>query len=481
MIHVIEGVALTSLERFGLDVLLDASRLLRTDDSGVPATPLCIVEGAEPSSLEALRAADWGLMVSAEDLAVSRGALRTLGRVAGLEAEARSDAADRFGRVPASVNVLVQEGLEREPVVSRAAARLRASVAAVAGTRPYAEVPAWPRNRAWAVALTHDVDVLAGWPAFTALRLAELLRRGEAGRAAQVVFAALGAVGRNPPLGGIREVIAAEEAQGARSTWYFLCGDPSLSTWLRGDLTYRPEGKPMRVALELVQRAGGEIGLHGSFEAWLDAGRLVAERERLARISSNRVEGARQHFLRARPGRTHAAMERAGFSHDATMGFADRNGFRTGTCDVLPAWNTETQTPLSLQLAPLVWMDRVQSKYHGIEEPGRWVEEALQLANVVRDLGGLWCGLWHPNLSDALGFPGAMPAYRALCAALASDAPWFCSVSEAVAWRTQRRSLRARGISGDGTFQVSAPAGVTAIDLRDRTGRTLPTVLAGAA
>lgn len=481
MIHVVEGVVLTPLERFGLEILLDASRVLRTDDAGVPATQLRIVAGDEPGSIEGLRAADWGLVLSSDELMISRGALRVMGRVAGLEAEARSDTADRHGRVPASVNPLVSEGFEREPVLSRAGARLRAGVAAAAGSRPYAEVPAWPRNRAWAVTLTHDVDVLAGWPAFTALRFAELLRKGEVGRAMHVVLAAMGAVGQRPPLAGIREVIAAEAAQGARSTWYFLCGQPSLTTWLRGDLTYRPEGKPMRAALELVQRAGGEIGLHGSFEAWLDAGRLAAERDRLAQISSNRVEGARQHFLRARPGRTHAAMERAGFGHDATMGFADRNGFRTGACDVLPAWNAEQQVPFNLQLVPLAWMDRALSKYHGVEEPARWIEDALQLANLVRDLGGLWCGLWHPNLTGPLGYPGAIAAYRALCAALASDAPWFCTVSEAVTWRTQRRSLRARGLSSDGTFQVTAPAGVTALELRDRTGRALPATLAGAA
>lgn len=481
MIRVVETVPLTLLERYALDVLLDASRLLRTEASSLPATLVTIVEGAEPHSLHALRAADWGLASSPQAVAIFRGALRLIGRVLGLADEGQSAEADRHGRVPAAVNPLVREGLEREPVAARAAGRLRAAVAAVAGDRPYVEIAAWPDNRSWAVALTHDVDVLAGWPLFTALRVGELGAKGELARAARVLGAAVAHVATHPPLSGIREVIAAEERHGARSTWYFLCATPSLSTWRKGDVTYRPEGRAARRALDLVLRAGGEIGLHGSFASWLDAERLAAERERLARLAGGRVEGVRQHYLRARPGRTHVAMQQAGFRHDATMGFADRNGFRTGACDVFPAWNAASQAALDLQLMPLAWMDRAQSKYQGIEEPARWLADALQSAAIVRDAGGVWCGLWHPNLTAPLGFPDAVQTYGALCAALASDAPWFCTVGEAVAWRIRRRALRARRIAPDGTVEVAAPTPVTGVELRDRSGKPVPSVVVNAA
>ena len=38
---------------------------------------------------------------------------------------------------------------------------------------------------------------------------------------------------------------------------------------------------------------------------------------------------------------------------------------------------------------------------------------------------GLWVGLWHPNLTAALGFPGAPAAYERLVAALAAERPYM--------------------------------------------------------
>src|SRR2546430_9989656 len=59
--------------------------------------------------------------------------------------------------------------------------------------------------------------------------------------------------------------------------------------------------------------------------------------------------------------------------------------------------------------SPFTWMDRALSKYRGIEDPAAWSKDALELATTARAVGGLWVGLWHPNLTPALGFPDAPP------------------------------------------------------------------------
>jgi hypothetical protein len=166
-------------------------------------------------------------------------------------------------------------------------------------------------------------------------------------------------------------------------------------------------------------------------------------------------------------------MVAAGFEYDATWGFADRNGFRLGVADLVPAWDAEEEKPLPLEVVPLIWMDRALSKYAGVEEPGRWIEDARELARECKAVEGVWAGLWHPNTMEPLGFPGAEPAFVSLLQALADDRPYFGSAHKLVQWRRFRRSIRARRVSLDGRVALSTAAGHrTVIALEDESGET---------
>jgi hypothetical protein len=96
-------------------------------------------------------------------------------------------------------------------------------------------------------------------------------------------------------------------------------------------------------------------------------------------------------------------------------------------------------------------MDRALSKYQRIEDPERWVDDALELAARCRDVGGVWVGLWHPNQATELGFPGAEPALDRLLSSLAGDRPYLGTLGEIVKWRRLRRSVRATTVLADGT------------------------------
>ena len=170
----------------------------------------------------------------------------------------------------------------------------------------------------------------------------------------------------------------------------------------------------------------------------------------------------------------------AGFRYDATWGFADINGFRLGLAVPAPGMERRIGQRVPLELVPLNWMDRVQSKYQGNEDPASWIAQALELADTCRDAGGLWCGLWHPNLTAPLGFPGAPEAYARLCEQLAQRAPWFCTLSEAVSWRQRRRAVRAVRVHEDGRVTLSADS-ADGLALRDAANRAVPFQLQAAA
>lgn len=450
---------LSAADRWAVETLVDLARLLPCEDAGVEVVRLRVREGA-------------GMHVGEGTVELGRELIARVVAVAGAGVEQGSTRSDQHGRVPAEENPLVAAGEERRPVIQVLAGELRALVVAAAGRRIVRTLAPWPNGHRWAAALTHDLDVVAGWPVFTGLRELELLRRGRFQDLLQVIRAAAGSIGKGPVLAALQEVLAVERRHGVRSTWFVLVGDPTLGRWLRGDVTYRLESSAARKCLDAICAEGHEIGLHGSMETGTDVVAFRRERARLGEVTRTPPLGVRQHFLKMRPGPTQAAMHQAGFHYDATYGFSGRNGFRLGVADPVTTWDARTGQARPLPLVPLHWMDRALSKYQGVEDPRALVADGLALAEVVRQAEGLWVGLWHPNLAPALGYPGAPAAFASMVDALAERSPWFATLSEIVEWRGERRNLRASKVSADGMVELAGDgASDQRFELEDGAGR----------
>jgi hypothetical protein len=454
--------ALAPAERYALELLVDLARLVPVDDPDADVVRIEVTDPpGKPPELRTLSASRWLIQPGEGTVRVFRPALRIIAEIASAAREQRSTERDRHGRVPPSVNALVSAGMERHPIVSEAAVRLREAALASAGRRVMRLAVPWPGGKRWAAAFTHDLDVVALWPVFTVMRLAELAGKGRLGQCARVFGAALASALGDPIGRGVAALLTREREAGIRSTWFILCGTPTFGTMRAGDLTYSPDSKAARDILQEVAAAGHEIGLHGSFATTDETGAFAAQRARLAGLTGREIAGVRQHFLRMRPGATHHAMREAGFAYDASLGFADRNGFRLGVADVVPLWDAAQERAIGIDEVPLCWMDRSLSKYRGIEDPRTWIKDALKMAQRSRNVGGLWVGVWHPNLVPALGFPGAPEAFAELAQGIAAGDPCLASLGELVAWRRARRGARVRSLAPDGRIELSTPDGVS--------------------
>lgn len=483
MIALPDPTPLDPRERHALACLVDASglliaegaasaravRLVLTDAAAETPAPETVVCAREPVVLGR----------SEGEVRLPRAWLSLAADVLTMRSDGAGAPRDKHDRPVSAANRLVQAGAERWPVFSLLARSLRDATFDAAGlaaeARPCYVVDPWPEGKRWAAALSHDLDVASVWPAFTGLRVAELAGKGDLARAMRVLGSAAGQIFSDPVRVGVEAVLDAEAQALARSTWFIICGSPTLASFRKGDVTYLPESPRVRDIVGRLLAEGHEIGLHGSFETVLDGSRFKHQRVRLEALSGRPVRGVRQHFLRRVVGETERAMHDAGFAYDSTAGFADRNGFRNGLADVAPVWDEHTASPLALQEAPFCWMDRAQSKYQGIEAPGKWIDDALELASRCEAVQGLWCGIWHPNLTPALGFPGAHEAYADLVRALSARGAWLAPLGAMVRWRVARRAVRAVSIDGDGAVNAVAPrevirqAGAT-LRVLDRTG-----------
>jgi hypothetical protein len=469
----VDPEALRPNERYGLDLLIDLSRLLVADRAECELVRLTAADRPSAGSAVADLSFHAALERAPGEVRVTTAALRAVAEVAGGALEQRCTAADRHGRVPSAENPLVAAGQSRRPVVSLLALELRRAVLGVAERRPVRSVAPWPNGHRWAALVTHDLDVVDWWALFPLLRMAELGMKGAWDLAGRVSRAARRNIRRDPVSRGVHSILQLEAHHGIRASWFVICAQPSIRSILSGDSTYHADSPAARRILTALTHAGHEVGLHGSFATVEDAQLMASQRRTLARLIDTPVVGVRQHFLRMRPGKTQQHMVAAGFEYDATWGFADRNGFRLGVADPVPAWDASRETTLPLDVVPLIWMDRALSKYAGVEEPGRWIEDARELVRECKAVEGSWVGLWHPNTMEALGFPGAEPAFVSLLQDLADDRPYFGSAHKLVQWRRFRRSVRAARVAADGRVVLTTNAGQrTVIALEDETGDT---------
>ena len=460
MILLPPATALSGVEQFGLDILIDLSRLLPAHRPLSEEIVRLELSDREPEflDLKGCAARDWYFRRAEGVVSVPRAVLGFIGGIAGAVAEQKTHAADKHGRVPSLEAPVVVAGVERQAVISRAGKALREAVVASAQRRPVRLVTPWPEARRWAVALTHDLDLVSLWPLAAGARVVELARRGRLGLALNAAAHALLAIGSNPVWRGVQAVLAPEGNFSARSTWFVICETPTLKTVFSADVTYRPESDAARrIFRDIMGRA--EIGLHGSFATSTGDGVFERQRDRLTGLTSQSPSGIRQHFLRLRPDSTPAKMRAAGFHYDSSYGFSDRNGFRLGVADVVPLWDAARGERVGMEEAPFCWMDRALSKYQAVEDPGAWVDDGLELATETRLVDGVWVGVWHPNIHPSLGFPGATVAFERLLAEIAAHHPFFASLSTIVHWRAARRAVRATAIAPDGSVQADGPAG----------------------
>ncbi len=443
-------------ERFGLDVLVDLSRLLVAERAECDIVRLTVIDRPYSETPVADLVPAAALERANGEVRVTTAALFAVAEVAGGATEQRS-----------KKNPLVAAGQSRKPLVSILGTELRLAAAAVAERRPMRFLAPWPGGYRWAALVTHDLDVVEWWALFPLLRMAELGRKGAWRLTARVALAAARSRGKDPVSRGVHTVLQLEAHHGIPATWFVTCCDPTLRSLAAGESAYRPDSPATQRILSAVAQAGHEIGLHGSVATVGDAELMASQSRMLSRLTQRPITGARQPVLRMRPGVTQRAMVKAGFGYDATWGFADRNGFRLGTADVLPAWDASREVLMPLDLVPLIWMDRACS---GGEEVQRWMDDGLELARVCKAVEGAWVGLWHPNLTEALGFPGAEPAFVRLLETLASDRPYFASARKVVEWRRFRRSVRAGRISADGRLTLTALPGHSIVAVEDAAG-----------
>ncbi len=309
---------------------------------------------------------------------------------------------DAHGRVPYSVSLAARTETADRPVVDGYRSLLERRLR---GGGIQVRVRKWA-GRDWALCPTHDVDYLKKWRPGILYRefIQDLLldRRGMSlrrrlGRASEAVRQM---AAEDPYRGAIRRMHQEVRRRGGTATYFLKAGgdDPH-------DVPYDLADPFLAERIREMHEDGFEVGLHPSYRAYDDGVMLEEEARRLSRVVGEPVTTLRHHYLRFDPVRTPLIHNSLGMQIDSTIGFAEHEGFRRGTCLPFQLYDLASDAPLDTWEMPLAVMDSALFTRRQLELSAA-VDVTRKLSDACRRYGGALVGLWHNVLGDDLEAPG---------------------------------------------------------------------------
>ncbi|MGZ4112689.1 MAG: polysaccharide deacetylase family protein [Tumebacillaceae bacterium] len=305
---------------------------------------------------------------------------------------------DERERFPSTASLAYQEGFLQRPIVNE-----------------YVEVLWWVLAKLWPdlqrkrhefqMRLTHDVD----WPLCSIGRTlpqvvksaaGDVVKRGSLQLAARRLGSfAQGRYGKyeRDLYNTFDRIMDVSERHGLQSAFYFITDHTAGEI----DGVYSIFDPWIRKLLRRIHERGHEIGLHPSYDTFRRPEQIKREFANLLQVVEEEgirqdSFGGRQHYLRWENPTTWRAWDEAGLAYDSTLSFADRIGFRCGTCYEYPVFDLQTRQALSLRERPLIVMEQsVLSDSYMHLSHAEALREVRVLIERCRMFDGTFTLLWH--------------------------------------------------------------------------------------
>lgn len=310
----------------------------------------------------------------------------------------RSDL-DEHGRFPAIASHAYKNNYLERPVIDEWLLILRQVIC-----RTWLGIQL--KQSKFAVQLSHDVDrpsryVFGGQSDFIRSLIGDVIKRKDISSIVKGPLARYfggGGISKFDPFNKFDWIMKKSEAKGVRSAFYFIAGN----TDNKRDANYNLADARIRGLMKQIHFRGHEIGLHPSYNTYIDSYSLNSEAERLRNICSEEricqdIWGGRMHYLRWKSSVTLALLDKAGQQYDATLGYADIPGFRCGTCFEYPGFDFEKKRHLDIRIRPLISMECSVSSplYLGLGFGDLAFQKFNSLKTSCKSVGGVYSLLWH--------------------------------------------------------------------------------------
>jgi hypothetical protein len=298
---------------------------------------------------------------------------------------------DEHGRFPAAASAAYRLGFLDIPIVDQYALILREWIKAI--------VPNWqPKKNIPTVNLTHDIDFIYQYP--TALTFARTIKDAifsnqpydNVKQALKDLKIQLTAPEDGERYRAIFQLAETSKKHGFQSQFYFMAARQNSK-----QEGYDPALPRLKKIYRFLKKEGHEIGFHPGYNTFGNLSLLKKEKVKLEQALEEKVTSGRQHFLRFQVPRTWRDWEEAGLLRDSTLGYAEQEGFRGGTCHPYHPFDLERDHELSLLEVPLIVMDPTLKHYKNMTAENA-KERILHLAARCFEVEGTFTLLWHNTL-----------------------------------------------------------------------------------
>lgn len=200
------------------------------------------------------------------------------------------------------------------------------------------------------------------------------------------------------PANNFSWIMDQSEKSNIKSTFYFISG---LTCKVR-DADYDINHPAIINLIKEIHNRGHKIGLHPSYCTYNDFHQLKIEADNLRSVlDKNNIKqtdlGSRMHYLRWKHPVTLLNCEAAQLAYDTSLGYADRPGFRCGTCYDYQAFDPLSQTILKIKIQPLISMEGtiIDPRYLGLGTGIEAFSKFKILKERCQAVGGCYTLLWH--------------------------------------------------------------------------------------
>ena len=189
-----------------------------------------------------------------------------------------------------------------------------------------------------------------------------------------------------------------EEAQNMRSTFFIYTKkkNKGIITWLFDPAYDISKNKKLQDKLNELKNRGFNIGLHGSFKSASNMDLMKEEKRLLEESLGFEVRTVRQHWLRYQENITPQIHEQL-FEEDATLGWNDQIGFRSGIASKYRHFNHSENRPFNHFEIPQVIMDSHIFDY-GFNNQESIIQQCHEILKTCKQIPNSHISIsWHPR------------------------------------------------------------------------------------
>ena len=307
--------------------------------------------------------------------------------------EINNQVQDQHGRFPAVESVAYKQCFLDQPLIDRYGLILEAWMKTL--------IPRWqPAVRNFKLYLSHDIDQISPYrEKFHGIKKIthDLIKKRditEASRSIRLFYIQVLNPRRTAEYLSIFELAELSKRYNQVSHFHFMS---SISG--KFDSGYDAGSNVILDCMRKLQNEEHRIGFHPSYHTIENQELFMQEKKSLEEALGITLHGGRQHYLRFRVPDTWNMWARAGMLYESTLGYADHEGFRAGTCYIYKPFDLEKNREINLLEIPIIVMDSTLKNYRKLT-PEKGLHIIMKSASRCKEVGGTFTLLWHNNLLD---------------------------------------------------------------------------------